>query len=373
MPSPIRVLHIVGAMNQGGVESWLMALLRHADRREIAMDFLVHTAEPAAHDSEIAALGGAVIACPSVRRPAYIREFNGALGRNEPYDVLHSHVHWFSGLTTTLARRRGVRLRIAHSHSNSSLRESGAGPLRAVYRTLMRRGMSSSATHLLAASGPAACALYGPDWSESPRARVVYCGVDFAPFAIANAAADRESVRQEFGIGPGEIVMGHVGNFHAPKNHAFLADIAACALGRQPGLRVLCAGGGPLREQVQSQFQQAGVRAIFTGPRTDIPRLLRAMDVFVFPSLYEGLPLAVVEAQAAGLPCVVSTEVTREVEAIPGLIRWLPLWADAGIWADSVLEAARQPAQAASGLATMRRSRFSVESSFDNMQTIYRA
>jgi glycosyltransferase involved in cell wall biosynthesis len=372
MPSAIRVLHIVGAMNQGGVESWLMAMLRRADRREIAMDFLVHTAEPAVYDSEITALGGAVIPCPSVHRPAYLREFNAALGHNEPYDVLHSHVHWFSGVTTTLGRRRGVRLRIAHSHSNSKLRESGAGPLRAVYRTLMRRGMSSSATHLLAASGPAARALYGADWSESPRARVVYCGVDFAPFAVG-AAADRESVRQEFGIGPSEIVVGHVGNFHPPKNHAFLAAIAGCALGRQPGARVLCVGGGPLGDPTRALFQQAGVQAIFTGPRTDVPRLLRAMDVFVFPSLYEGLPLAVVEAQAAGLPCVVSTEVTREVEAVPGLIRWLPLSAGAGIWADAVLEAGRRPVQAAIGLTAMRRSPFSVETSFANMQAIYRS
>jgi glycosyltransferase involved in cell wall biosynthesis len=285
---------------------------------------------------------------------------------------VHSHVHWFSGLTTTLARRRGVRLRIAHSHSNSSLRESGAGPIRAVYRTLMRRGMCSSATHLLAASGSAACALYGADWSESPLARVVYCGVDFAPFA-ADVDADRDSVRQEFGIGPREIVVGHVGNFHPPKNHAFLAAIAACTLGRQAGVRILCVGGGPLQERVREQFERAGVRAIFTGPRTHVPRLLRAMDVFVFPSLYEGLPLAVVEAQAAGLPCVISTEVTREVEAVPGLIRWLPLAAGAGVWADAVLEAARRPPQAANGLATMRRSPFSVETSFANMQAIYRS
>ena len=373
MPRPIRVLHIVGAMNQGGVESWLMALLRHADRREIAMDFLVHTAEAAAYDSEITTLGAAIIPCPSVHRLAYFREFDAALGRHEPYDVLHSHVHWFSGLTTTLARRRGVRVRIAHSHSNSSSHESGAGPLRAAYRNLMRRGMFSSATHLLAASRPAACALFGDGWSESSRARVIYCGVDFTPFSAADAAANRESVRQEFGIGPSEIVMGHVGNFHAPKNHAFLAAIAACATRRQPGIRVLCAGGGPLREPVQALFEQAGVHAIFAGPRADIPRLLRAIDVFVFPSLYEGLPLAVVEAQAAGLPCVVSTEVTREVEAVPGLIRWLPLWAGASIWADTVLQAARQPVQAASGLAAMRRSAFSVETSFDNMQAIYRA
>jgi glycosyltransferase involved in cell wall biosynthesis len=164
-----------------------------------------------------------------------------------------------------------------------------------------------------------------------------------------------------------------VGNFHPPKNHVFLAAIAACALGRQRSVRFLCAGGGPLREQVQAQFEHAGVRSIFTGLRNDVPRLLRAMDVFVFPSLYEGLPLAVVEAQAAGLPCVVSTEVTQEVEAVPGLIRWLPLRAGAGVWADAVLEAARQPAQAASGLAIMRRSPFSIETSFANMQAIYQA
>jgi len=375
MRKPIRVLHIVGAMNQGGVESWLMALLRHADRSEIAMDFMVHTSRPAAYDSEITARGGCLLPCPSVHRPGYIREFNEALRSREPYDVLHSHVHWFSGVTTTLARRRGIRLRIAHSHSNSSLAEASAGPLRgayrAVYRSVMRRGMLSSATHLLAASGSAACALFGANWQEVPRARVLYCGVDFAPFAPVDAARDRASARREFGIASEEIVLGHVGNLHGPKNHRFLAAIAACAGQRQSGVRVLCAGGGPLREEIQTFFKNAGVRAIFTGPRSDIPRLLRAMDVFVFPSLYEGLPLAVVEAQATGLPCVVSEEVTREVDVVSGLIRWLPLSAGADTWADAVLEAAGQPAQSVGGLRAMRRSPFSVETSFEHMRSIY--
>lgn len=359
-------------MNQGGVESWLMALLRHADRAEVAMDFMVHTARSAVYDSEITERGGCVIPCPSVHRPGYIREFDNALRRHGPYDVLHSHVHWFSGVTTTLARRRGIRLRIAHSHSNSSPAEAGAGPWRAAYRAgyrfAMRRGMLASATHLLAASRPAACALFGANWREVPRARVLYCGVDFAPFAAGDAARDRESARQEFGIAPDEIVMGHVGNFHAPKNHRFLAAIAACA-----GVRVLCVGSGPLLDPVRSVFEQAGVRAVFTGPRSDIPRLLRAMDVFVFPSLYEGLPLAVVEAQAAGLPCVVSTEVTREVEVIQGFIRWLPLAAGARVWADAVVAAATEPPQPSDGLKAMRRSPFGVETSFAQMRSVYRS
>jgi glycosyltransferase involved in cell wall biosynthesis len=373
MPKPIRVLHIVGAMNPGGVESWLMALLRYADRAEIAMDFLVHTSQAAAYDAEIAARGGRVIPCPAVHRPSYIREFDRALCGFGSYDVVHSHVHWFSGLTTTLARCRGVGVRIAHSHSDSSVPEAGASPLRAAYRSLMRRGMFTSATHLIAASGPAGRALFGADWSRRPRARVLYCGLDFAPFAAADANRDRESTRREFGIACDEIVLGHVGSFNPPKNHAFLAAIAAAALDRDPRVCVFSVGAGPLSKSLEAQFKQAGVRAIFSGLRSDVPRLLRAMDVFVFPSLYEGLPLAVVEAQAAGLPCVVSTEVTREVDVVPGLIRWLPLSVGAGAWADAVLESAGQRSQAAAGLLAMRSSTFSVEASFKHLRSIYRS
>jgi glycosyltransferase involved in cell wall biosynthesis len=363
-------------MNHGGVESWLMALLRHADRAEIAMDFLVHTSRPAVHDSEIAALEGTVISCPTIPRASYVRNFNRALRLHGPYDVLHSHVHYFSGVTTTLARRRGVRLRIAHSHSNTTVPEADTGPVRAAYRMLMRRGMFSSATHLLAASAPAACALFGTDWRREARARVVYCGVDFAPFAEVDPTAARESVRREFDIPRDALVLGHVGSFHTPKNHAFLGEVGACALRREPRVCVFCVGAGPLREPFRAQLEHAGVRAIFAGHRSDIPRLLRAMDVFVFPSIYEGLPLALVEAQAAGLPGVVSDQVTREVDVVPGLLRWLPLSSGAERWASEVLEAAHiaSPLRLPSaGLDAMRCSPFSVEASFASMRSIYHA
>lgn len=373
MSRPVRVLHILGAMNHGGVESWLMALLRRANRAEIAMDFLVERSEPAAYSSEIDSLGAAVICCGSVRRPGYIRDFNAALRTHGPYDVLHSHVHWFSGLTTALARRCGIPIRIAHSHSNSTFRETGRGVLRSGYRMLMRRGIRSSATHLLAVSRPAADALFGTDWSMDPRARVLYCGVDFDRFETADASADRESARQEFGISSDEIVLGHVGSFGIPKNHEFLCSVAASARRCNARIRVLCVGVGSLQERIRARFTEAGVPFIFAGARTDIPRILRAMDVFVFPSLYEGLPLAVVEAQAAGLPCVVSTAVTGEVDVVPGLVRWLPLQSGADLWAETALAAAQEAADGARALAAMRRSPFSVHSSFEQMRAIYRA
>jgi glycosyltransferase involved in cell wall biosynthesis len=244
--------------------------------------------------------------------------------------------------------------------------------MRRAYRMLMRRGILSSATHLLAASGPAAAALFGAGWAGLRRASVVYCGVDLTPFGTGDPAADRRSARQELGIGSNEIVLGHVGGFRAAKNHSFLAYIAACAARRERRVRMLCVGSGPLEEQVWAQCKELGVRAIFAGPRDDIPRLLRAMDVFVFPSLYEGLPLSVVEAQAAGLPCLVSTEVTREVEAVPGSIRWVRLAAGARAWADAALEAAGRPPRPGGGIETMRLGPFSVESSFAQMRSIYR-
>jgi glycosyltransferase involved in cell wall biosynthesis len=370
MPKPIRVLHIVGAMNHGGVETWLMALLRRADRAEIAMDFLVHTDRVAAHDSEIAALDGRVIRCTRVHHPAYVRDFDRTLCRYGPYDVLHSHVHYFSGVTTTLARQRGVRVRIAHSHSDTTIPETGAGPFRAAYRMLMRRGMFSSATHLVAASDPAASALFGNGWRDHPRAKVIHCGVDFAPFTAA--AGQRDTVRRELDIAPDETVLGHLGNFYAPKNHAFLCAIAALAQRSDPRVCVLCVGDGPLLEQTRSCLEQAGVRAVFTGPRRDVARMLSAMDVFVFPSLYEGLGLALVEAQASGLPCVVSTGVPREAEVVDGLLKWLPLASGAELWAKAVLEAVRKAERRPSlCLETVRRSFFSIESSFKSMRDIY--
>ncbi len=228
--------------------------------------------------------------------------------------------------------------------------------------------MLSSATHLLACSVPAG-SLFGTGWRRHAHAKLVYYGVDFAGFD-ADAAAQRESARREFGIRPSQIVIGHVGGLSPAKNHAFLAAIAAAALEREPRICVLCVGDGRLRQKVQAHFERTGVRVIFAGLRSDVPRLLRAMDVFAFPSLHEGLPLALLEAQAAGLPAVVSSEITREAEVVPGLFRWLPLTAGAGVWADAVLAAAGQSSQPAAP-AVMRASRFSIETSFEHMRSIY--
>src|SRR5208283_1463389 len=144
---PVRILHVVGGMNRGGVETWLMHLLRHLDRQRFRMDFLVHTSQPCAYDNEIAAFGSRIIHCfPHTKPWRYAPNLMRILREDGPYDVVHSHVHHFTGLLLFIARRAGVPVRIAHSHSDTSLSDNGAGPGRLAYLWLMKYLIRTNAT-----------------------------------------------------------------------------------------------------------------------------------------------------------------------------------------------------------------------------------
>lgn len=371
MTAPVRILHVVGALNRGGVETWLMHVLRHIDRDRFRFDFLTHTEQPAAYDDEARALGARLIPCLRPARPlAYGRNFKRILREHGPYDVLHSHVHHFSGYTLRLAAQAGVPLRIAHSHSDTAAHESQARPARRAYLALMERWVRQHATAGLAASGQAAAALYGPDWQRDPRYRLLYCGIDPAPF---HAPADRAACRAEFGLAADALVIGHVGSFKPVKNHAFLVEIAAEVVRREPRARFLLVGDGPLRPDIERRVQAAGLSdyVVFAGLRGDVPRLLRgALDVFLLPSLYEGLPVAGLEAQAAGLPLVLSDTITAEADVIPELVRHLALAAPAPAWAGALL-AARPAVTAADALAQIENSRFTIAHSVRELEELY--
>ncbi|MGD0041301.1 MAG: glycosyltransferase, partial [Isosphaeraceae bacterium] len=215
--TPIRILHVVGGMNRGGIETWLMHVLRHIDREMYRMDFLVHTARPCAYDTEIWDLGSRIIPCLHPSRPWwYARNFFRALHAFGPYDIVHSHVHHFSGLVLRLAHRAGVLMRIAHSHNDASPVDGRARLPRRLYLRLMERWIAHHATLGLAASPEAAASLYGPHWADDPNRRVLYCGIDLAPF---RSLLDGAAVRREFGIPDGAYVVGHVGRFFPQKNH----------------------------------------------------------------------------------------------------------------------------------------------------------
>jgi len=334
-----RILHVVGRMNPGGVESWIMHVLRTIDRQQYQMDILVQTNEPGSYDDEIRALGCRIIPCSGHTRPwSFTRKLNNVLNKFGPYDVVHSHVHHFSGYVMRIAEHHGVAVRIAHSHSDRVAVEARRGLIRKLYLQLMKRWVRIYASTGVAVSELAAISLFGPDWEDDPRWRILYCGVDLGSFGVD---VNRKTMRAKLGIPDDALVIGHVGRFAPPKNHLYWLDIAAEILLREPHAWFILVGDGSLRGEIEVRARQLGIheRVVLTGFRSDIPQLMQgAMDVFLFPSLYEGLPLVLIEALAAGLPCIVSDAVTKEVDIVPELITRLSLDEPVEAWCEAVLQ-----------------------------------
>jgi glycosyltransferase involved in cell wall biosynthesis len=371
--SMIRVLQVVGGMNRGGVETWLMHVLRQTDRSRFRIDFLCHTTQPCAYDEEARALGAKIIPCVGVQRPwVYARNFRRALREHGPYDVVHSHVHDYSGYVLQLAHRAGAPGRIAHSHLDTSRVDAKGGLARKCYLRLMRWWLARHATLGLAASRPAAVALFGRNWEADRRWRLFYYGIDLAPFG---APVDKEALRAELGLPTPALVVGHVGRFDPQKNHAFLVEVAAEVKKLRPDMRLLLVGDGPLRPAIEEKVRSRGLAdcSVFLGARSDVPRLMRgAMDVLLFPSHYEGLPVTGIEAQAAGLPVVLSDVITEEVDAVKPLITRLSLREPAGTWARAVLSAGGATAAASSqGLAVIEEGPFNILRSVHRLLEIY--
>jgi glycosyltransferase involved in cell wall biosynthesis len=372
--SPVRVLHVLGGMNRGGVETWLMHVLRHIDRNCFKMDFLVHTVNPCAYDDEIHSLGSEIIPCLHPSRPwNYARNFKRVLKEHGPYDVVHSHVHHFSGYILRLARQAGVPTRIAHSHNDTAAPDRKPGLKRSLYLRLCKKWIYRNATKGLAASREAALALFGDSWEGDPRWTLLYCAIDLDSFRFQ---PNRDEVHRELGLPAGAMVVGHVGRFDEAKNHDFLIDIACAMARRSADIYYLLLGDGPLRERIRRKAERAGIadRVIFAGVRADVPRvMLGAMDLFLMPSHHEGLPLVLMEAQAAGLPCVISSVISPDTDVVGHLIRRLPLSLSADEWAGEALSMLRlarlKPGQ--TPVPAVVDSRFNISRGVNSLKAVY--
>lgn len=372
--SAVRVLQFVGwGMLHGGIETWLMHVLRNIDRERFRIDFVVEA--EGNYDDEVRALGSKIIFTPHHRRPlAFKRNFEWIMRNHGPYDVVHSHYYFYSGYILQLARQSGVRIRVVHSHNDFTKYSSEQGIFWQGYYNLMRRWISWYSTNGLAVSREAAAAMFGPNWEADPRWQVFYCGIDLNPFRIPY---DPVAVRTELGIPADTFVVGHVGRFFDQKNHTFLVDIAAELIKREPKARFLLIGDGPLRPGIEQRVIQAGIadKCIFAGRRNDVARLmLGAMDAFVLPSLFEGLPLVGMEVQAAGLPFVMSDTITEEVDIVKPLIQRLPLSRAASVWAETILATRRNIIPSITqreAMIAVERSKFSIGSSVRELEKIY--
>ncbi len=369
-----RVLQVIYSLNRGGVETWLMHTLRATDRARFQMDFLTFSGKPGDFDGEARQLGARLFSCPPVWRP--VRHASGLrsiLQRYGPYDVVHSHDPHWNGSILSIAKQLAVPMRIAHSHSDVAGSRPG-GFARSLYLRWSIWKSKQCATHGLASSRLAAASYFGQRWSTDPRWRVFYLGEDLRPFS---QLVNRARVREALGLHEDSIVIGHVGSFRdMQKNHSFLVDIAREVIRLRPSVQFVLVGEGALRPRIEGQVAQAGLtgHVVFTGVRSDVPQLmLGAMDLFLFPSLSEGLGLALVEAQAAGLPCVFSDVIPDEAVVVPALCRRIPLSAPATQWARVILDMLRagRPISQDVALRTVLRSPFNIASSVAELVKLY--
>lgn len=371
MTSTIRVLHAVGGMNRGGTETWLLNTLRFSDKRHFDFTFLKSTTSEHAYDKELLSLGGSIAVCEGPRRlHAFVPAFAKLL-RSERFDIVHSHLHFFSGVILAVAAACRVGVRIAHAHTDTRLAQTQRSLQRRGYRAMMQQATRVSMTHGLAVSDGAAKDLFGRSYAADKRVQLFSCGIDLAPYQSTN---DRTQIRASLGIPHDAQVIGHVGRLEPPKNHAFLVDVAQRVMQRNPRVFLLLIGDGALRAALERKVAAMGIehRTRFVGSVGNVPELLLgAVDAFVFPSLWEGLGLAVVEAQAAGLRCVVSSEVPASAVVNAESVERLSLAAPLEVWETAVVRALQVPLQRDAGLALVRSSPFNISESSRALFKLY--
>jgi glycosyltransferase involved in cell wall biosynthesis len=252
--------------------------------------------------------------------------------RGGRYPVVHSHVLLFSGFVAAVAQAAGTPVRIVHAHNTHDGR--GQGVLRQAYRSAMRLGIGRCATHALACSADA------QEFLDCPAEWLPY-GVDLQPFLKPRKLLRRT----DFGIPADALVVGHVGRLTKQKNQAFLLEVFSKAATQEPRLHLAIAGEGSLAGELRGQAQafECGERIHFLGRRGDIAALLTGLfDAFAMPSLHEGLPVALLEAQAAGLPCLTSDRIGVQAFVLPEMIETLSLETPAHRWAARMLNAVRR-------------------------------
>jgi glycosyltransferase involved in cell wall biosynthesis len=371
---PVHVLHVLGSLNRGGVETWLIHVLEHMDQRRFRSDVMVHTEAPSVLDDAAIATGAKVLPCPL--RPnliQYARAFRRVLKANGPYDVVHSHVHHFSGITLLIARLSGVPIRVAHSHSDTSALDRSASLWRRAYLAITQVLVNRNSTIRVGVTPETGVALYGESWTHRSTDHELLYGIDLSPF---DCELDRAAVREELGLPLESFVVGHVGRFCEVKNHRFLIEVFAALKRSVPEAKLLLVGSGDLRAEIEARVRSLGLESsvIFAGLRSDVPRIVRgAIDVLVMPSLYEGFPIVTIECQAAGVPLLMSDRIANKTDVVPGLTSHLSLAAPVEAWVSEIkrLRCVGESTDRRAALRILQGTNLNIDRSILELQEIY--
>lgn len=330
---PIRIAQIVGKWLGGGVEAVVMNYYRHIDRSKIQFDFLCDDDSTNIPYEEIEELGGRVILIPPYQKIFKYQKELIKIFKENKYKIVHSHINTLSVFPLRAAKKAGVPVRIAHSHSTTNKQEWKKNLLKQILRPFSK----IYATNYMCCSELAGRWLFGNKTYDSGKVYLLNNAIDLDKFKYDKKIRDK--VRKSLNIKDDTLVIGHIGRFVAQKNHTFLIDIFNEVHKKNSNSILLLVGQGPLKEEIENKVNDLGLKdcVMFLGQRNDANELYQAFDVFLLPSLYEGLPVVGVEAQASGLLCVLSSAMTKETKVLDSTI-YMDLTDSPSEWADNILK-----------------------------------
>ena len=327
----LRVLHMIGGLNTGGSQSLVLNLYKAINRDEIQFDFIIDEPSQLFYKPIIEELGGKIFTMPKFNGKNFFtikKAYKQFFKEHPEYKILHSHVRSYASLYIPVAKKFGVKT-IIHSHNTSN----GVG-MQSLFKKIMQIPLKRQADYLMSCSTIAGEWLFGKKACKKDNYIFVPNALNLSDFAYNEQA--RAEIRAEFNI-EDKFVIGNVGYFKEQKNHPFLIKFFNEIAKLKKDAVLLLVGQGELRPQIEKMVKEFNIedKVIFAGVRGDVYKIYQAMDVFAFPSLWEGLPVTVVEAQASGVPCFISNTITKDIH-ITELIHALPI-TNTSVWVESIL------------------------------------
>lgn len=359
-----RILHVLGRTDRGGTESMLMTHYRHVDRSRLQFDFVIHTEDKCDFDDEIETLGGRIYRIRRFNVLNYFQyqsEWKKFFMGHPEYEVIHIHHFLVAGIILPIAAKMGVKVRLVHSHNT----KPPIFLLKEKVMWLFHRNLIKYSTQRLACSEAAGQYLFGAHSFE-----VFNNAIETDKFRFDAEA--RSKIRKELGIEEDAFVVGHVGSFRTrQKNHSFIITIFAALVKKNPQARLVLVGTGELQNEIKQKSESLGIAqyCVFTGARGDVPKVLSAFDLFLFPSFFEGLSVVSIEAQAAGLPVLTSTNVTSETKLTELFVQF-SLEEPAEVWAKHI-QTTRIPSDRDAYVNQVKAMGYDVESNIKKLEKYY--
>ncbi|MBV1817956.1 glycosyltransferase family 1 protein [Clostridium cochlearium] len=334
MQKPIRILHVLGALNRGGAETMIMNIYRNIERSKIQFDFMIHTDKECDYNDEIIKLGGKIYNVPRYSGSNhfnYKKAWDSFFNIHPEYRIIHGHMRSTASIYLKIAKKHRL-ITIAHSHSTSSR----GNKFEQLVKNIMQFPIRYIADYLFACSDEAGKWLFGRNVLNKSNYKVIKNAIDIEKYTFNEVK--RNEIREILGI-EDKFVVGHVGSFTYPKNHKFLISVFYEIQKKYKDSILLLVGDGEIRPYIQKHIDDLGIndKVKLTGVVGNVNDYMQAMDVFVFPSIFEGLGIVAIEAQTSGLPCIVAETIPKEAY-VTDLIKSVSLKEPVDIWAETILK-----------------------------------